>query len=125
MRALWGIAAVLLSTVAAHAEKVAASGHPLILFSASATNPDCTSLGAVVMRVTQPPEHGRVTIRPAGVFPTFPESNVRSACNRRRVPGMLATYTSQRGYTGSDYVAIQVLFPNGRESNVRLPIEVK
>jgi hypothetical protein len=66
-----------------------------------------------------------VTIRSAGVFPTFPEGNVRSACNRRRVPGMVATDVSQRGYTGLDYVAIQILFPNGRESNVRLPIEVK
>jgi hypothetical protein len=44
MRAPWG-ACILLSTVAAQAEKVAASGHPLILFQATATNPDCTSLG--------------------------------------------------------------------------------
>jgi hypothetical protein len=125
MRMVWMAVGLLLSTVSAHAQKFVASGRPLLLYQAYATNPDCTSAGAVVLRVTQPPEHGRVSIRQSGIFPRFPEANPRSACNRRRVPGIQATYVSQRGYTGSDFVALEALFPAGRGVSVRLPIQVR
>ena len=72
----------------------------------------------------QAPEHGRVSVHQTGVFPNFPPSNPRSACNRRRVRGVAATYVSQRGYLGSDLVVLQVLFPAGRESTVSMPINV-
>ena len=81
---------LLLSVVAARADKVVASGRPLMLYEAYSTNPDCSSAGQVVLRVAQSPEHGRVSIRQTGVFPRFPEANPRSACNRRRVPGVQA-----------------------------------
>ena len=124
MRTVWIALALLLSLSAAHAQKVVASGRPLMLYQAWATNPDCTSAGTVVIRVAQPPEHGRVTIRQSGVFPRFPESNLRSACNRRRVPGVQAIYVSQRGYVGPDFTMLEVLFPAGRGLRVRLPIRV-
>ena len=63
------------------------------------------------MRVAQGPEHGRVSIRSTGVFPRFAEANVRSVCNRRRVPGVQATYVSQRGYGGPDFVGLEVFSP--------------
>jgi len=116
--------AVLLSIGSAQAAKVVASGRPLQLYHAYATNPDCSSAGAVVVRVAQPPAHGRVSIRQTGVFPAFPASNPRSACNRRRVPGVEAVYVSERGYTGPDIVVLQALFPAGRGVNVTLPIHV-
>ena len=118
------VAALSLSVGTAHAAKVVASGRPLMLYQASATNPDCTSAGAVVLRVAQAPEHGRVAIRNTGVFPRFAESNIRSACNRRRVPGVEAVYTSQRGYLGSDTVVLEALFPAGRGVRVVIPIRV-
>jgi hypothetical protein len=125
MRMVGAVAAVLMSMGAAHAEKVTASGQSLLLYQAFSTNPDCTSTGKIIMRMTQGPQHGRVTIRPAGVFPNFAESNIRSACNRRRVPGVQAVYVSQRGYLGPDFVELQILFPAGAERSVKLPISVK
>jgi hypothetical protein len=124
MRMAWIGLGLLLSMASAHAEKVVASGRPLLLYQAYATNPDCTSAGTVVVRVAQPPEHGRVDIRQTGVFPRFPESNLRNVCNRRRVPGVEATYVSRRGYIGSDFTVLEVLFPAGRGVSVRLPIRV-
>jgi hypothetical protein len=120
----WVALGLLVSAASAHAEKVVASGKPLILYQANATNPDCTSAGTVVIRVAEPPEHGRVSIRQTGVFPNFAEANLRSVCNRRRVPGVEAIYVSQRGYTGSDFTVLEVLFPAGRGVRVRLPIRV-
>lgn len=125
MRIVLGVlAALLLSFGAARAGKVVASGRPLMLYQASATNPDCTSAGTVVLRVAQAPEHGSVKIRNIGVFPLFAESNIRSVCNRRRVPGVEAVYTSQRGYLGSDTVVLEALFPAGRGVRMVFPIRV-
>lgn len=124
MRAVY-VALVLLSSMAsAQAQKLVASGRPLLVYQAYSTNPDCTSAGAVVARVTESPEHGRATIRNGGVFPMFAESNVRSVCNRRRVPGIVVTYVSQRGYVGPDFVELEVLYPNGRGVRIRQAIRV-
>jgi hypothetical protein len=115
---------LLFSFAPAHAQKVVASGRPLMLYEAYSTNPDCSSAGAVVVRLAQGPEHGRVSIRSTGVFPKFPESNPRSACNRRRVAGMQATYVSQRGYTGPDHVVLEALFPAGQGRRITMSIRV-
>ena len=98
----------------AQISKVAASGAPILLVQVHSTNPDCTTAGRPVVRVTQAPEHGRLSINNTAVFPSFPPSNVRSACNRRRVPGVVVRYVSQRGYTGTDAAAIEVYFPDGQ-----------
>jgi hypothetical protein len=124
MRIVLTFLVLLLSIVSAHADKAVASGRPLKLYHAYSTNPDCSSAGAVVMRVTQQPLHGRVSISQTGVFPKFPDSNPRNVCNRRRVAGVQAMYVSQRGYIGPDFVVLQVLFPAGRESNVSIAIRV-
>jgi hypothetical protein len=124
MRIALAILGLLLSIVSAQADKAVASGRPLKLYHAYSTNPDCSSAGAVVMRVTQQPLHGRVSIGHTGVFPSFPESNPRNVCNRRRVAGVQAIYVSQRGYLGPDFVVLQVLFPAGRSSNVSIAINV-
>jgi hypothetical protein len=124
MRIVYVVVGLLLSIVSARAEKLVAPGKPLILYQAWATNPDCTSAGHVVVRIAQAPEHGRVSIRTAAVFPHFPEDNLRSVCNRRRVPGVTATYVSQRGYLGSDLVVLEALFPAGRGVRVTVPIRV-
>jgi hypothetical protein len=118
------VAGLLLSVGVARAEKVVPSGKPLILSQVAAVNPDCTSTGDMVMRVAQGPEHGRVSIRHTGIFPNFPASNVRSACNRRRVRGVQAIYVSQRGYLGWDTVVLESFGPLGRGWRTTIQIHV-
>jgi hypothetical protein len=101
------------ATDAATYTKAAAAGKPVILYQATSVHPDCSATGAVTMKVLVPPEHGRVTFQRTGVFPTFSSWNVRERCNTRRVPGIKAIYTSQRGYQGIDRAAIEVIFPAG------------
>jgi hypothetical protein len=107
---------IVLSSVAAQAQygtRVALSGVAIELAQMSSVNPDCTAAGRPVVRPTQLPEHGRLIIANAAVFPYFREANVRSACNRRRVPGVIVKYVSQRGYTGTDSAGIEVFYPTG------------
>ena len=124
MRILLVVVGLLLSAVAAHAERVIPSGKQLILFNATSVNPDCSALGNVEVRVAQGPEHGKVSIRRTRVFPNYAAVNLRSACNARRVAGVLVTYVSQRGYVGDDLVVIEVFFPNGRAQRTPIAIRV-
>ena len=103
MRILLVVVGLLLSAVAAHAERVIPSGKQLILFNATSVNPDCSALGNVEVRVAQGPEHGKVSIRRTRVF---------------------LTYVSQRGYVGDDLVVIEVFFPNGRAQRTTIAIRV-
>jgi hypothetical protein len=116
----------LCSTQAAMAQtKTVVAGKPFKLHWASSTNPDCSSAGDVVIRVVSPPSNGSVAIGRGGVFPNFPELNLRSACNRRRVPGTIATYTAQRGYTGSDSVSLEVIYPSGETRQASYSLMVR
>src|SRR5262249_12309229 len=110
---------------AAYGYKVAASGVPLQLYWATSVNPDCSSAGAVTIKVGEPQSHGRVTISRTGVFTNFSAANVRQRCNTRRVGGVKAFYTSQRGYLGADRVAIDVIWPTGRYLRYDINIAVK
>ena len=128
MRLLSIAAALTCAVLAAPADaatRVAVSGKPLLLYRGYSANPNCGPDGEVTVRVLTPPEHGRVNIRKARVFPRFPESNPRYVCNRRGVAGVEATYTSARGYTGPDNVALEVIFPNGLYQKGSMSIEVK
>jgi hypothetical protein len=119
------VVALLLAPAAAHAQTTAVSGKPLKLNFANTTNPDCSSAGETVVRLTQAPQHGRVTISRASDFPSFPVGNSRHDCNRRRVAGTKTTYVSQRGYVGTDSVAIEIIFANGATARRFYTIHVK
>lgn len=101
------------------------AGHEVRVNWGVAINPDCRSSGQVVMRVTQPHQHGRVTIRSGGVFPNFPASNVRNVCNTRRVPGVEAYYRPEPGYLGFDSVGFETIFPSGDYRTYTANIQVR
>ena len=128
MRAAITIAIALLSATAAHGQSVtkyAVSGHPLKLSFFNSTNPDCSSVGRPTIRLVRAPEHGRVTVSQTTDFPNFALSNIRSECNRRRVPGAALHYVSQRGFIGTDYVQAEIIFASGSMRQVSDTINVR
>jgi len=82
-------------------------------------------MGVPTGRVTQAPTHGAVQIVGRDVFPTFPPGNPRFACNKMRVPGVAAEYTPAAGFVGSDFVAIEYIFADGRDVEQKFAISVK
>jgi hypothetical protein len=122
------LAVLLLSTATAQAQystKHVASGKPVRLHFSYSLNPDCTRTGEISMRVTQAPQHGQVHATRAREFPNYAATNVRSACNRRRVEGMLASYVSARGFTGTDYLSIEAIYPKGLLKQLSYTIDVR
>jgi hypothetical protein len=128
MRAATTIAIVLFSATASQgdsATKYAISGRPLKLGFANSTYPDCSTVGRPTIRIIRAPEHGRVTVSQTRDFPSFPVSNIRSECNRRRVSGAAIYYVSQRGFVGTDYVDVEVIFAGGELRQRSFTINVR
>lgn len=92
---------------------------------AYSVNPDCSSDGQVVMRITEAPQHGRISISNGRLFPNYPSSNVRNVCNTRRVPGVEAYYQPAAGYLGYDSVSFEIIFPSGTYRQYTANIQVR
>ena len=122
------ILALLLTPAVAQAQhltKTALSGKPLKLNFSNAINPDCGSVGETVVRLTQAPQHGKITISKASDFPSFPKGNARRDCNEKRVAGTQTVYVPEPGYTGTDTAAIEIIFPTGATGRRSYTITVK
>lgn len=113
MRTLLVLVTLLVSASSAHAQRTVVNGKTIQLYFFASINPDCSSRGMPTINVTQQPQHGRVRVTRGNDFVTFPESNVRSVCNRRRVSGVGLHYTAQRGYVGPDSVGAEIISPSG------------
>ena len=105
--------------------KTVIAGKPFKLYTAYSTNPDCSAAGSPVIRVAAPPSNGSVSVARGSAFPSFPESNVRSACNRRRVPATIATYIARRGYTGPDSLSIEIIYESGQTRQASYDLMVR
>jgi hypothetical protein len=120
-----GLAVAWSGTASAQTAFNVAAGHEVRVYWAYSLNPDCTPDGQIVVRMTQPPQHGRVAIRNGRPFPNYPSSNTRNVCNVRRVPGIEAYYQPSSGYTGPDSASFETIFPNGEYRQYTANIQVR
>ncbi|MBV8962148.1 MAG: hypothetical protein JOY97_03530 [Hyphomicrobiales bacterium] len=86
---------------------------------------DCTSYGPAVVRVTNQPAHGTVSIRDGRDYPYYPTSNPRNACNRQSVPMTLVYYRAAAGYSGLDGFAVDAILASGVNRQEHINITVK
>ena len=109
------------------------TGGPHVIVPANATRqldrfysvaPDCSSLGRTSITVTEPPQHGKVSVIYRDQLPSFPATFKLSACNKTPVETTLVLYISDPGYLGDDSTSITATFPNGQTKNVTYPIDV-
>jgi hypothetical protein len=105
--------------------RVVASGTNTRIGFFTWTNPDCTAIGNVNVRVTKQPEHGKVEITTTTNFPGYPKEHVRFKCNEHKVKGMQINYKSAEKYIGDDALELLVLFPNGFGWEVHYDVSVR
>ena len=120
-------ACVLLSTPMAMGQTLTTlSGKAIrVYYHTDTINPDCTTNSQTIMRVSQPPQHGTVQIVRSRVFHNFPANNVRSACNNRRVTGLVAYYNPQRGYVGTDSFSLEYFTSTGGTGSRNITVNVR
>jgi len=75
--------------------------------------PDCSAPTLPTIKIAKQPFHGQLSIEQEEVYPNFPKDNARSACNSQKVKAMVAYYTSEAGFTGTDNFSLETIFPTG------------
>jgi hypothetical protein len=105
--------------------KFVVSGGRVLVWVATALNPDCSVTGRVQFHILTQPRHGHLQIATTEVFPGYPPDNPRSLCNAFRVSGQQISYTASKGYTGADLVEFESIYPAGNDIFVHVPIIVR
>ena len=88
-------------------------------------NPDCSPIGMPTVRLIDGPSHGVVTTDRGRDFLTFPASNLRHVCNRRRVAGLKLFYQSETKFFGTDRVRILIVSGSGTEREATYDVRVR
>ena len=88
-------------------------------------NVDCSANGQIVVRVTQPPTHGRAFVSDEMEHTFFVKGNQRYHCNAEKRPVVAVRYEPEIGYVGSDKLVVDVLFPDGVNRVSTFSITVK
>ena len=78
-----------------------------------------------VVRLIEGPDKGVITTDGGRDFLTFPQSNIRHLCNRRRVAGLKLFYKSEEGFFGTDKVRLLIVSGAGTEREATYEIRVR
>ncbi len=106
--------------------KVGVSGQPINIAQLTNVNPDCTAGTVGLIKITQQPAHGKAVVEDKDIYPNFPSTNMHATCNSQKFPGLVVSYTSAPGFTGSDLMAIEVFTRSGGDSNeIKVLVTVK
>lgn len=105
--------------------RVVATGQKLRLEFLYAIQPDCSSAGQTIVRILEEPQHGTLAVENGQGFTNFPKENQRYECNIRKSDGTLVFYEPKSGYTGTDSVTLDIIFPLGQSSKRHYAIEVR
>jgi len=100
------------------------AGGALKLGHYASVNPDCTSKGKTVVRLSVAPTHGTIRLREGKDFSFF-NSPLQQPCNTRRVEGVTVEYRPEHGFIGSDTVGVNAIYPSGNERTETFYITVK
>jgi hypothetical protein len=77
-------------------ERVVPKGEARTLLFNASVNPDCSSSGNVVPRLTRKPQHGSARFEERENFSTFTGEYVH--CNKQKVPGVALIYKPDVGF---------------------------
>lgn len=81
---------------------------------------DCTSGPLPTIRLAQPPEHGKVTVKKA----KFNATNYKQ-CLALDGSAYVAFYRSDKDFSGTDTVVLEVSYPGGRQETQHIVISVR
>jgi hypothetical protein len=82
--------------------------------------PDCTSGPLPTIRLTEPPAHGKVTVKKASLNAT----NYKQ-CLALTAPAYVAFYRADKDFLGDDNVVLEVRYPQGRQETQHITITIR
>ncbi len=110
-------------------EKIVTKTVPMNAESQLATiysvKPDCTSRDLPAVSITSKPTNGMAQIYKRDGHPAFPANSPLVACNADVVPTIVATYTPNKGFSGTDAVTLDDVDMNGKHQVIQIQLTVK
>jgi hypothetical protein len=107
-------------------KRVVASGITNQLAFFVALNPDCSSRGEMVARITNKPQHGSAEtstisgyLRASQVKEQYPNSG------KEKVKGITLNYKAESKYTGDDALDIIAFYPDGWAWEIHVDLSVR
>jgi hypothetical protein len=85
-------------------------------------NNDCSLADVPVVRIVEPPKHGRLEIVRESVFPT--SSGKLERCRTVKVMGLVAYYTAKAGYVGEDKFVLRSPYGDGKIADTTMNVTV-
>jgi len=82
--------------------------------------PDCTSGPLPTIRLTEPPAHGKVTVKKANLNAT----NYKQ-CLALTTPAYVALYRSNKDFLGTDSVILEVKYPEGKRETQHIIVTIR
>ena len=129
MRTVFVLLSLLLGVSGARAGALvdAFSGHPVVVYTFYALQPNCLPMPMSVIHLEPiaQPRHGHLLWANAMVPTRYPASNPRHVCNDVARHGLHLLYQANAGYKGSDNFTVQITFPAGATQTVSRPVEVR
>src|SRR5262249_18581305 len=99
--------------VATESPRVVALDHKIEIDFIYAINADCSSVGLPIVRVLEQPRNGNVAVENGTGFSNFAADNQRYECNKRKSEGVSVVYDPRPGFTGTDSIELDIIFPRG------------
>lgn len=105
--------------------KVVASGQRVLIDTLASLDPTCRSLGQTEVNLLTAPHGGEVETSLGREYPSYVAANVRSVCDKQRVPATLIFYRASQGFTGPDWFDVEIVFPRGIARRLRYGVNVR
>lgn len=113
------------SSAQAQNYKVVAAGQRVKMDTLASLDPTCRSLGRTEVNLLTAPQGGQVETLLGRDYPAYVAANVRSVCDKQRVPVTMIFYRASPGFSGSDSFDAEIVFPQGNARRVRYKVEVR
>ena len=90
-----------------------------------ALNPDCSSRGEMVVRITNKPQHGSAETSTISSYLRASHVKEFPNCGKEKVKGVALNYKSESKYTGDDALDAIAFYPDGWAWEVHVDLSVR
>ena len=106
-------------------KRVVASGITNQLAFFVTLNPDCSSRGEMVVRITNNPQHGSAQTSTISGYLRASQVKEHPNYGKEKVKGIALNYKAESKYTGDDALDIIAFYPDGWAREIHLDLSVR
>lgn len=105
--------------------KVVAAGQRVRVDTLTSLDPNCKSRGTTEVNLLTAPRGGQVETTIGREYASYVAANVRSVCDKQRVPATMIYYRASPDFSGPDSFDAEILFPGGTARRIHYTVQVR